>query len=268
VGNTYNKIKALELEADSLNYQRENRDLLADELIQSNTISSSLRTLYRMQESTWHQKSRVQLCKLRDRNTRFFHLSATTRPKKNQIFSLDVDGTILTKPSDVKIVVFNFFSKLYSYHDRPKASCCNLDFLKLQPSSLATLEIPFSTDEIRIAVWDCERNKAPGPDGINFFIIKKAWNIIGGDIVRMVDEFHRTNLLPPGINNFFVTLISKIKGVNRLKDFRPISLVGSLYKIILKLLATRVKQVMSEVISDHQNAFIQRKTNSRQHFDC
>ena len=72
----------------------------------------------------------------------------------------------------------------------------------------------------------------------------------------MVDEFYQTNLLPPGINNSFVTLIPKIKGDNRLKDFRPISLVGSLYKIILKLLATRVKQVMSEVINDHQNAFI------------
>jgi len=72
----------------------------------------------------------------------------------------------------------------------------------------------------------------------------------------MVDEFYRTNLLPPGINNSFVTLILKIKSANRLKDFRPISLVGSLYKIILKLLATRVIQVMSEVISDHQNAFI------------
>jgi hypothetical protein len=41
-----------------------------------------------------------------------------------------------------------------------------------------------------------------------------------------------------------------------LKDVRPISLVGSLYKIISKLLATRVKQVMLEVISDHQTAFI------------
>jgi hypothetical protein len=70
----------------------------------------------------------------------------------------------------------------------------------------------------------------------------------------MVDEFYRTNLLPPGINSSFVTLIPK--GANKLQDFRPISLVGSLYKIISKLLASRVKQVMSEVISDHQNAFI------------
>jgi len=72
----------------------------------------------------------------------------------------------------------------------------------------------------------------------------------------MVDDFYQTNLLPPGINSSFVTLIPKVKGANKLQDSRPISLVGSLYKIISKLLASRVKQVMSEVISDHQNAFI------------
>ncbi|KAL9354159.1 hypothetical protein Peur_052129 [Populus x canadensis] len=77
------------------------------------------------------KKSRVQLYKFGDRNSYFFHLSTTTRQKKNQIFSLDVDGTTLTKPSDVKKVMFNFFSKLYSHDGRPRASCCNLDFLKL-----------------------------------------------------------------------------------------------------------------------------------------
>ena len=62
----------------------------------------------------------------------------------------------------MKIAVFDFFSKLYSKHDRPRASCCNLDFLKLQPTSLHALEIPFSAEEIKSAVWDCEGNKAPG----------------------------------------------------------------------------------------------------------
>jgi hypothetical protein len=72
----------------------------------------------------------------------------------------------------------------------------------------------------------------------------------------MVDEFYRTNLLPMGINSTFVTLILKIKGANKLLDFRPISLVGSLYKMFSKILATRLKHVMAEVISEHQNAFI------------
>jgi hypothetical protein len=114
----------------------------------------------------------------------------------------------------------------------------------------------FSAEEIKAVVWDCDGNKAPGPDGINFFFFKKAWNIIGGDIIQMIDELYRTNLLPIGINNTFVTLIPKIKGANKLSNLRPISLVGSLYKIFSKILATRLKHVRAEVISYHQNAFI------------
>ncbi|KAG6737957.1 hypothetical protein POTOM_059489 [Populus tomentosa] len=109
MGNTCRKINILEMEAEFLESQKESRDLSSAELTRSEVIYSNLRTLYRIQESAWHQKSRVQWCKLGDRNTRFFHLSATTRHKKNQIFSLDVDGMTLTKPSDVKIVVFDFF---------------------------------------------------------------------------------------------------------------------------------------------------------------
>jgi hypothetical protein len=256
MGSMNNRIAELELEANSMDRKNECRVLSADELIRSNSIASRLKILYRAQESAWHQKSRIQWCKLGDKNTRFFHLAATTRQKKNQLACLEVDGQILSKPIDVKLAVFNFFCNLYSHQNRPRASCSNLEFSRLKPSSSAALELPFSAEEIKTVVWDCDGNKAPGPDGINFLFIKKAWNIIGEDIIQMVDDFYWINLLPAGINSTFVTLISKIKGANKLSDFRPISLVGSLYKIISKILATRLKHVVPEVISHHQNAFI------------
>ncbi|KAG6770900.1 hypothetical protein POTOM_026601 [Populus tomentosa] len=56
----------------------------------------------------------------------------------------------------------------------PGPSSCHREFQMLQPSSSAALECPFSAKEIKVAVWDCEGNKAPGPDGVNFVFIKKA----------------------------------------------------------------------------------------------
>ncbi|KAG6743423.1 hypothetical protein POTOM_054377 [Populus tomentosa] len=146
VGNMSNQIKELESEADSLDNLKECRDLSADELIRSNVIVSKLRTLYIMQESIWHQKSRVQWCKLGDKNTRFFHLAATIRQKRNLISSLEVDGNMLSKPAEMKIAVFNFFRNLYSHHDRPRPSCYHLQFQKLKPSSSVALECPESSD--------------------------------------------------------------------------------------------------------------------------
>ena len=87
MGSMTNRIEELELEVDSMDHQNECRVLTADELIRSNSIASRLKILYRAQESAWHQKSRIQWCKLGDKNTRFFHLAATTRQKETTCMS-------------------------------------------------------------------------------------------------------------------------------------------------------------------------------------
>jgi hypothetical protein len=51
-------------------------------------------------------------------------------------------------------------------------------------------------------------------------------------------------------------LIPKIPGVVDPKDFRPISMVGSIYKIVAKILANKLKTVLEKIISKSQNAFI------------
>ena len=63
------------------------------------------------------------------------------------------------------------------------------------------------------------------------------------------------------LNATFLVLVLKKGGAEDLKDFRPISLVGSLYKLLAKLLAkvlaNRIKKVMGKVISESQNAFVE-----------
>ncbi|GJT16455.1 RNA-directed DNA polymerase, eukaryota, reverse transcriptase zinc-binding domain protein [Tanacetum coccineum] len=51
-------------------------------------------------------------------------------------------------------------------------------------------------------------------------------------------------------------LIPKIPDANLVKDFRPISLIGSIYKIIAKILANRLISVLGDIVSDVQSAFI------------
>jgi mannosylglycoprotein endo-beta-mannosidase len=106
------------------------------------------------------------------------------------------------------------------------------------------------------AVWDCDGSKAPSPDGFTFSFYKKTWNLISSDIFVMVIEFFRTGKLPKGIGSSFVTLIPKTKGSCRFSQFQPISLIHGLYKIVAKLLSTRLKSVLPDVISVNQSAFI------------
>ena len=58
-------------------------------------------------------------------------------------------------------------------------------------------------------------------------------------------------------NATFLVLIPKKEGASDVQDYRPISLVGSLYKIIAKVLANRLKGVMGKLVSNSQNAFVE-----------
>ena len=82
--------------------------------------------------------------------------------------------------------------------------------------------------------WDCGTNKSPGPDGFTFEFYRKFWNLIDQDVVAAVTAFFATGLLPLGCNSSFIALIPKSHEAKMVKDFRPISLIGSMYKIITK----------------------------------
>ncbi|RVW57227.1 hypothetical protein CK203_099699 [Vitis vinifera] len=67
----------------------------------------------------------------------------------------------------------------------------------------------------------------------------------------------RKNAVFRSLNATFLVLIPKKEEANDVQDFRPISLVGSLYKIIAKVLANRLKIVMGKVVLNSQNVFVE-----------
>ncbi|GKA04405.1 RNA-directed DNA polymerase, eukaryota, partial [Tanacetum coccineum] len=76
------------------------------------------------------------------------------------------------------------------------------------------------------------------------------------DLVAAVYEFFSSGKFPQGCNSSFIALIMKIHNAKDVKDFWPSSLIGSLYKIIAKILANRLSLVMSDLISDVQTTFV------------
>jgi hypothetical protein len=132
----------------------------------------------------------------------------------------------------------------------------NLCFKQLNQVEYRSLTRPFLEAEVKEAVWDCDSFKSPGPDGVNFGFFKDFWVELKGDVMRFISEFHRNGKLTKGINSTFIALIPKVDSPQRLNDFRPISLVGSLYKILAKVLANRLRLVVGSVISESQTAFV------------
>nr|GEW99249.1 hypothetical protein [Tanacetum cinerariifolium] len=63
---------------------------------------------------------------------------------------------------------------------------------------------------------------------------RKYWNLVGSDLCDAVEHFFETGSFPNGCNSSFIALISKITDAKFVNDFRPISLVGSVYKVVTK----------------------------------
>ncbi|XP_072076893.1 uncharacterized protein [Arachis hypogaea] len=105
---------------------------------------------------------------------------------------------------------------------------------RIEPEDFVSLEALPTIEEIREAEWDCESSKAPGCDGYNTNFIKRCWEEIGSEFTAAVMGFFQTSRLPADSNITWVALASKFIGAREIKDLRPISMVGCVYKVISK----------------------------------
>nr|GEY43500.1 RNA-directed DNA polymerase, eukaryota, reverse transcriptase zinc-binding domain protein [Tanacetum cinerariifolium] len=173
-----------------------------------------------------------------------------------QTWRVFVDGIWCTNPNKVKEAFFKHFEARFK---KPVNHRLKINFLfskRLSDVQASDLERKVSRDEIRLAVWNCGENKSPGPDGYSFEFFRKYWNVVGSNLCDAIEHFFETGSFLNGCNSSFVALISKITDAKFVNDFWPISLIGSVYKVVTKVLANRLALEILDLISDTQSAFV------------
>ncbi|GKB15937.1 putative RNA-directed DNA polymerase [Tanacetum coccineum] len=206
-------------------------------------------------------KDLKQIAKLKwaakgDENSHFFHGIINSRRHRSRINGLNIHGNWITEPLVIKNHVYNSFCDRFKEENPSRPLFSSNLFKQLSLEDSHSLDCSFTIEEIKAAVWDCGSCKAPGPDGFTFKFFKKHWDTLKHDIVSYVKEFEDSALIPRGCNSSFITLVPKVDDPLVVSDFRPISLIGSQYKIIAKILANRLSRVVSSVVGDVQMAYI------------
>lgn len=114
----------------------------------------------------------------------------------------------------------------------------------------------FTEEEVKQAVDSIGDLKAPGPDGMPAVFYKQFWDVVGGKLTTEVLQVLRGGSMPAGWNSTVISLIPKVEKPEKVTQLRPISLCNVIYKVVSKVLARRLRDILHEIITPNQSAFV------------
>nr|GEV97477.1 RNA-directed DNA polymerase, eukaryota [Tanacetum cinerariifolium] len=240
--NLMNKLKYL---------KKKIRNVSADIIDKRLGIIKSLQELNSHKSMEIAQKAKIKWAIEGDENSKYFHGILNKQRSRSAIHGVLVSGVWIDNPKLVKHEFLNHFKDRF---ERPKniRPTIVMDFPRYLNSSQQTdMKADVTKEEIKKAVWECGSDKSPGPDGFSFGFYKHFWNLIENDVGAAVQHFFQYGAIPKGCNSSFIVLIPKTPDAKMVKDFRPISLIGSLYKIIAKILANQLVTVLGDLVNEN-----------------
>ncbi|GJY15770.1 RNA-directed DNA polymerase, eukaryota [Tanacetum coccineum] len=222
-------------------------------------VTKFLQDIEKLASLEMAQKSKIKWAIEGDENSKFFHGILNKKRSQLAIRGILSDGAWIDSPNLVKKEFLSHFTKRFAKVETPSLQI-NSDFpKKLDLDQQVILEREISRDEVKRAVWDCGTDKSPGPDGFTFGFYRRYWSFLDKDVEKVVRYFFHHGVFSKAGNSSFIALLPKVPNANKVNDFRPITLIGSLYKIISKILANRLVDVVGDIVNEVQSAFVANK---------
>lgn len=206
------------------------------------------------------QRSCMRWLREGDANTRFFHLHANRRRRRNYITGLMIsDSWVLNQKGIEEAFHDHFVNSLGKpvHHNHS----LDLNFLNLSVHDLRELDADISEQEVWETIKSLPSRKAPGPDGFTSLFYQHCWDVIKPDIMAAFQtpgrlegaNFHH-------LSRALLTLLSKKQEAQEPSDFRPISLIHSFTKNFSKVLARRLAPNLAKLVASNQSTFIKARS--------
>jgi hypothetical protein len=193
-----------------------------------------------LQRSIARQESRLLWLKEGDASTKFFNAHANGRCHRNYVRSLMVDGEVVVFEERKADAAFCYFDQILGTLS-PRSNSISLDLLNLPYLDPAGMGARFTEAEVWATIKGLPPDKSPGPNGFTTRFLQVSWELIRPDIMAALDAFWRLDTRDLHATNdaFLVLLLKSLEAVT-IRDYRLISLIHLIGKIISKILANRL----------------------------
>lgn len=173
-----------------------------------NEVRKEVHLWLEMDELTWKKRSRTLWLNEGDRNSRFFHVNASNKRKRNSLVSLKIGAWEWVKKERLETHIIHYFQTMFM----AKSEKGSMDFLddlegRVTESMQYDLSKDFTAEEVHVALKQMHPSKVPNLNGMPPLFYQKYWHIFGPKTTRAVLEALNSGQFPLTLNHTFITLI-------------------------------------------------------------
>ena len=174
---------------------------------------------------------------------------------------IDENGEEIYTTQDILETQKKYYKNLYDekiqIDETPICELIGENENKLNNEEVQSLEGELTYEELTLALKNMKNSKSPGNDGFTAEFFKFFWVDLGKYILRSINYAYRNGLLSVTQKQGIITCLPKPNNArNILKNWRPISLLNVIYKLMSSAIANRLKTVLNKLINQDQKGFI------------
>ena len=210
-------------------------------------------------------RSRAKWIEQGERSTKYFFSLEKKKQPINTIKELETETGTVKTDLDILKTTQDFYQQLYSEQNT------NIDLEQqewllqqmdktLDEHEQEICEGHITSEELLKALQEAKLNKAPGPDGIPVEFYQEFWLELKDDLLEVLNNNYENGEMTESQKRAILRLLFKKENRKLLKNWRPISLLNSDYKLAAKVIAKRLQKVLPKITNEDQTCGVPGRT--------
>ncbi|KAL3680268.1 hypothetical protein R1sor_023224 [Riccia sorocarpa] len=226
-------------------------------------LENEIRQHEQQEARAWQIRSKQRWLHEGEAPSRYLFAQMKVRFTRETMSALTLeDGTRITDRKQIIKRAEEFMSQLYRRQEQTE------DFMRTREEVYGKITKTITTQqdlqiaakppdtEIDMAAKLLKKEKGPGLDGLTTEILFGCWTFVRTDCIKMIHHVWDSGEIIKGARTAVIKMVLKTGNIEKLKIWRPISLMSLTYKLISKIMAERFKKVIPQLVDAQQSGFI------------